>query len=170
MSHIHSYSRQQGMAMFTSLVILLLMTIIVLHAARSSTLEVFMGNNSQHTAQALMRAEDSVVAGEVLLDTTYQGAPTVDFSVVQSDGLYVDDEIDVNTVDWYGIASEQEGAGENLRDYIIEYLGSFAPTGGSLSVGAGAGSGRVFLYRVSGRGASSLGGTRVVQTIYAMAE
>ena len=111
MSEIRNYSRQQGMAMFTSLVILLLMTIIVLHAARSSTLEVFMGNNSQHTAQALMRAEDSVVAGETLLETDYQGAPTVDFSVVQSDGLYVDAEIDVNTIDWYGIVSEQEGAG-----------------------------------------------------------
>ena len=163
-------SKQQGMAMFTSLIILLLMSIIVLHAARSSTLEIFMGNNAQHAANALMRAEDSAVAGETLLETTYPGAPTVNFSEVDTDGLYVDGEVDVNSVDWQNFGSETEGAGDELREYILEYLGPFTPTGGSLSLGAGSGSSTIYLYRVSGRGASSMGGTRVVQTIYAMAE
>ena len=158
------------MAMFTSLVILLLMSIIVLHAARSSTLEIFMGNNVQHTAQALMRAEDSVVAGENLLETTYPGAPTINYAEDASDGLYIDGEIALNSVDWQNFNTEVEGEGEQMREYITEYLGPFTPSGGSMSVGAGVSSGTVYLYRVSGRGASNLGGTRVVQTIYAMAE
>lgn len=170
MSKLHSSSRQRGMAMFTSLIILLLMTIIVLHAARSSTLEIFMGNNSQHTAQALMRAEDSVVAAEQLVEINHKGPPAFDFTADQGDGYYVDGEIDVNTVDWDEFGSETEGAGDDFHEYIVEYLGPFTPAGGSLSVGAGVSSGTVYLYRVSGRGASSQGGTRVVQTIYATAE
>ena len=54
-----SPSKQKGMALFISLIMLLLMSVIIVHGARSSTLELLLGNNAQHTARALMRAEDS---------------------------------------------------------------------------------------------------------------
>ncbi len=170
MSNIRCPSKQKGMALFISLVMLLLMSVIIVHGARSSTLELLLGNNAQHTAQALMRAEDSVVAAESLIALNYVGAPTVDFSVSQSDGIYVDGEIDINTVDWTGYAAERIGVGDDYREYIIEYLGPATATGGSLSVGAGVASDTRYLYRVSGRGVASRGGARVVQTIYATAE
>ena len=182
MSHTRSLSKQKGMAMFISLVLLLLMSVIILHGARSSTLELLLGNNTQHTAQALMRAEDSVVAGESLIELNYPGAPTVDFGAGQeqgqgqgqgqgeSEGIYLDGAIDVNTVDWSEYAAARIGAGDDFREYIIEYLGPATATGGSLSVGAGVASDTRYLYRVSGRGASSRGGARVVQTIFATAE
>ena len=170
MSNIRCPSKQKGMALFISLVMLLLMSVIIVHGARSSTLELLLGNNAQHTAQALMRAEDSVVAAESLITLNYVGAPTVDFSVSQSDGIYVDGEIDINTVDWTGYAAERTGVGDDYREYIIEYLGPSTATGGSLSVGAGVASDTRYLYRVSGRGVASRGGARVVQTIYATAE
>ncbi len=170
MSNSRSLSKQKGMALFISLIMLLLMSVIILHGARSSTLELLLGNNAQHTAQALMRAEDSVVAGESLIEVNYVGAPTVDFSADQSDGIYIVGEIDVNTVDWVAYVAERIGAGDAFREYIIEYLGPVTATGGSLSVGAGVASDTRYIYRVSGRGASSRGGARVVQTIYATAE
>jgi hypothetical protein len=73
-------------------------------------------------------------------------------------------------VDWENISAEREGAGENLREFIIEYLGPAAAIGGSLSLGAGTGSDIRYLYRVSGRGASNRGSARVVQVILATAE
>jgi len=66
--------------------------------------------------------------------------------------------------------AERIGAGDAFREYILEYLGPVTATGGSLSVGAGMASDTRYLYRVSGRGASSRGSARVVQTIYATAE
>jgi len=158
------------MAMFFSLMMLLLMTVIILHGARSSNLELLLGNNAQHTAQALMRAEDSAIAGENLIAFNYVGAPTIDFSLDESDGIYVVDEITVDTVDWTEFAAERVGSGDNYREYIVEYLGPATATGGSLSVGAGVASDTRYIYRVSGRGESSRGGARVVQTIYATAE
>ncbi|MCH8895547.1 MAG: hypothetical protein IH927_04715 [Proteobacteria bacterium] len=164
--------KQRGMAMFVSLTMLLLISLIVLHAARSSTLELLMGNNAQQTAQALMRAEDSVVAGESLVEVNYPNGPTIGFITAQAQGrgLYMADQINLNSVDWTGYGAERVGAGDAYREYIIEYLGATAATGGSLSVGAGAASNKRFFYRVSGRGVASRGGARVVQTIFATAE
>jgi hypothetical protein len=146
------------------------MSVIIVHGARSSTLELLLGNNAQHTAQALMRAEDSVVAAESLIELNYFGAPSVDFSADQGDGMYIIGEITVNAVDWASYPAERIGSGQDYREYIIEYMGPAMTTGGSLAVGAGAASDIRYLYRVSGRGASSRGGARVVQTIYATAE
>ena len=173
MRNIGNRKKQRGMAMFVSLTMLLLISLIVLHAARSSTLELLMGNNAQQTAQALMRAEDSAVAGETLVDTNYPNGPTVEFMTAtqtQTGGFYVAGQIDLRSVDWTGYAAERVGTGDAYREYIIEYMGTAAATGGSLSVGAGAASNKRFFYRVSGRGAASRGGARVVQTIYATAE
>jgi len=170
MQNIANRSKQSGMAMFISLVLLLLMTLIILNSARSSNLELLIGNNVQSTAQALMRAEDSAVAGENLIEFNYSGAPTIDFSLDANDGVYVDGEIDVNKIDWTEYSAERVGEGNTYREYIVEYLGPVASTGGSLSVGAGVASSTRYIYRVSGRGESSRGGARVVQTIYATAE
>jgi len=170
MQNVANRSKQSGMAMFFSLVLLLLMTLIVLHSARTSNLELLIGNNAQNTAQALMRAEGSAVAGENLVELEYAGAPTIDFSLNAQDGVYVEGEIDVNSVDWGDYAAERVGEGDSYREYIVEYLGPVASTGGSLSVGTGAANSTVYLYRVSGRGESSRGGARVVQTIYATSE
>lgn len=165
-----SFPKQDGMAMFMSLILLLLMTLIIVHGARSSTLEIFMANNVQNVAQALMRAEDSVLTGETFVEINYAGAPTVDFSLDETDGFYSDLEIDIGSLYWEGMGTERSGAGETVREYVVEYVGPVTALRGSLSMGAGAASEKRYLYRVSGRGASTRGSARVVQTIYATAE
>ena len=170
MSNIPSPSKQKGMALIVSLIMLLLMSLIVVNGARSAALELLLGNNAQHTAQALMRAEDSAVAAESLIELNYFSGPTVEFSANAGNGMYIVGEINVNTVDWTAYATGRTGYGDDSREYIVEYLGPAMTSGGSLSVGAGVASNIRYLYRVSGRGASSRGGARVVQTIYATAE
>jgi Tfp pilus assembly protein PilX len=171
MKQIANPSKQKGMAMMISLIMLLLMTLIIIHGARSSTLEVFIANNVQNVAQALMRAEDSTLTGETFVELNFQGAPTVDFSEDPTDGFYVDLEIDINTVHWEDkYITERFGNGEELREFVVEYVGAVTALNGSLAVGAGAATDLRYLYRVSGRGESSRGSARVVQTIYATAE
>ncbi len=164
------YPRQDGAALFTSLIMLLVMTLIIVSGARSSALEILLADNAQNSQQALMRAEDSVLQGNERIELNFAGAPSFDFSAAEDDGLYVDGTLGLDTVDWEDIPAEREGAGENLREFIIEYLGPAAAIGGSLSLGAGTGSDIRYLYRVSGRGASNRGSARVVQVILATAE
>ena len=170
MQNLRTASKQKGMAMFVSLIMLLLMTLIIINGARSSTLEVFMANNMQNVAQALMRAEDSTLDGETLVEVEFQGAPTIDFSEDSQDGLYTDLEIEVDSLHWEKYVVESSGKGETLREYIVEYVGPVTALRGSLAIGAGAATDRRYLYRVSGRGESSRGSIRVIQTIYATAE
>ena len=129
-----------------------------------------MANNVQNVAEALMRAEDSTLTGETMVQVNFPGAPTWDFSEDPTDGLYADIEIDVNRLYWDEFITERDGGGEELREFIIEYVGPVTSLKGTLSVGAGAASEKRYLYRVSGRGESSRGSTRVVQTIFATAE
>jgi type IV pilus assembly protein PilX len=162
-------SNQTGAALMVSLIMLLVMTLIIVSGARSSALEIMLADNAQNAQQALMRAEDSALTGEERINLDYSGAPTFDFGL-GDDGLYVDGQLALETVDWHAIEAEREGAGENLREYIIEYLGPAAAVGGSLSIGAGSASDPRYLYRVSGRGAANRGSARVVQVIMATAE
>jgi hypothetical protein len=124
----------------------------------------------QNVAEALMRAEDSTLTGETFVELNFQGAPTVDFSEDPTDGLYTDLELDINTVHWDQYETERFGADEELREFVVEYVGAVTALNGSLAVGAGAATDLRYLYRVSGRGESSRGSARVVQTIYATAE
>jgi len=161
---------QEGAALFVSLVILLLMTIIALTATRMSNLEFIMGTNTQNAAESFMRAENSALEGEQRILLNFFGAPTIDFSANPDDGLYLDGEITVDTVNWAAFNYETAGADPDLREYIIEYLGPAPLSGGSLALGVGAASGTRYLYQVSGRGTSSRRSTRVVQTIFATIE
>lgn len=170
MRELANRSKQKGAALFLSLVIMLLMTGIILHGARASLLDAKIANNGQHAVRALMAAEDSALAGELFIEANYAGAPVNDLSADSDDGIYLNNEVTINSVDWYDYVSETVGEGEYARNYIIEYLGPATATNGSLSVGAGVSSDTRYIYRVSGRGASSQGAARVVQTIFATLE
>ena len=183
MKYTNSIRKQQGAALLVSMTMLFLVTIIVLTAARVSNLELIMGINTQNAAVALMRAESSSLDGEIRIEDDFGGAPTFDFSVDPDDGLYLDDEIDLSTLDWQNMPYEvfvrngaelipgvPGGMGDNVREYVIEYVGSVPLTGGSLAAGAGAAMGKRYLYRVSGRGLATKRSARVVQTIFATVE
>jgi Tfp pilus assembly protein PilX len=164
------YCRQQGAALFVSLIMLLVMTLIIVSGARSSALEIMLADNAQNAQQALMRAENSVLEGNETIEENFDGAPTFDFGASEEDGYYVAGELALDTVDWKYVPSESEGEGDNLREYIIEYLGPAAAVGGGLGVGIGVAANTRYLYRVSGRGISTRSSARVVQVVLATAE
>ncbi len=170
MQYLNIPSKQRGAALFVSLIMLLLMTMIGLAATRSSNLELIMGTNTQNAAQALLRAENSTLDGEERIIANFNGAPSTDFSINTADGLYRDDEIVVDALNWAALNNETAGAAPELREYIIEYLGPVTASGGSLGMGTGAAANTRYLYRVSGRGSASRGSERVVQTIFATME
>jgi len=163
-------SAQQGAALVVSLIMLLLMTLMVVAATRSSIMELLMATNTQNENEALQVAEDSVLRGEIRILTDFNGAPTIDFSADPDDGLYVDTELVVDSLDWSAIATEVEDADTNPKEYIVQYIGPSPAIGGSLAVGAGATTNIRYLYRVSGQGESQRSSARVVQTIFATME
>jgi len=175
------------------MIILLVTTMIILQGARSANLDLLVGNNSQSAAEALMLAEDSAIVGETFIAVTYSGAPDIDYGLSTGDGVFLAGQINVNKVNWDSMAyppetnraqdpytetvtdsdgnvTETEHEGSAERQYYAEYLGPAYATGGSLSVGAGVASDTRYMYRISGRGVSTRGGARVIQTIYATAE
>ena len=153
------------------MIILLVMSLIILQGARTANLELLIGNNVQHAAEALLQAEDSAVSGEQMLELNYAGAPTGNYGGNEDDGVFIVGQININTVDWDELESQHETGDDGTnREYIVEYVGPATATGGSMSVGAGTASNIRYIYRVSGRGEAGNGGARVVQTIYAMAE
>ena len=186
-------SRQHGTALVISMIILLVTTMIILQGARSANLDLLVGNNSQSAAEALMLAEDSAIVGETMIATRYKGAPEIDYGDTISDGVFLAGQINVNSVNWDsmlyppesdraqdpytetvtgpdGETTETEHEGSAERQFYAEYLGPAFATGGSVSVGAGVASDTRYMYRISGRGVSTRGGARVIQTIYATAE
>lgn len=166
----NSRSMQDGAALVVSLIMLLIMTLMILATSRSSILELLMAINSQSANEALQRAEDSTLRGEQRILADFDGIPTVDFGADLNDGLYLDAELVVDTVDWSGLAFESDGVDENQRNYIIQYIGPATLPGGSVAMGAGGASNIRYLYRVNGQGLSSRSSARVVQTIFSTME
>jgi type IV pilus assembly protein PilX len=161
--------RQSGVVLVISLIMLMVLTMIGLSSARISGLEVLMGINTQDSVVSLMIAEDSAFAGEQRILANFGGPPTFDLTQDQEDGLYLDQNIVINSVDWAVLIAEEEARGdEPPREYIIEYIGPRIVPGRSLGVGTGSVDDKRFMYRVSGRGVSNRGSARVVQTIYAL--
>lgn len=161
--------RQEGAVLLIGLVTILILTVIGLYASRASTMGIMMATNSQHIALALAAAENSVAAGEKRIVTTFGGAPTYDLNDVQSDGMYYIGDVDMDTVDWEapsGIERDFDINGNLVAEYIIEYIG-VAAGGGSVGSGTGGATASSYLYRISGRGQSARGGSRIVQTIFA---
>jgi len=162
-------NRQSGVVLVISLIMLTVLTLIGLSSARISGLEMLMGVNTQDSVVSLMLAEDSVFSGEQRVLNVFSGPPTFDLSTNEDDGLYLDENFALDTVDWSALIFENElRDGEPSRDYIVEYIGPRTIPGRGLGVGAGAVDDKRFLYRISGHGGSNRGSARVVQTIYAL--
>lgn len=170
MTFASSRARQTGAVLFSSLIVLLVVSVIALNAARSSALEVLIATNQQNSIQALSNAEDSVFLAERYIDATHNaGGPGFDFAPDPDDGLYVADAVDPETTNWTAFATEEvvDAAGNVINRFVVEYMGTAAATGGSLAVGAGAGSQQRHIYRITGLGVGPKQTVRIVQTVFA---
>lgn len=160
---------QRGAVLLVGLVVLLVLTIIGLHASRSSTLGLIAATNSQEAMLALAAAEESAVAGERRIVAVFGGAAPGDLATDANDEFYAEGGIDLDTFDWdqqLGIGREFDPAGNLLAEYVVEYLGEGEDDAGSIAIGGASTTNQ--LYRISGRGLGARGTQRIVQTIFAV--
>jgi type IV pilus assembly protein PilX len=159
---------QRGAVLLMSLIVLLVLSVVTVTAARTSGIELLIANNTQFATDAFLRAEAGVTAAENYIATTHgQGGPAFDFDAVTTDGLYTRDGVDPSRADWSGIAFESvvDGNGNEVARYVIEYMGTMASAGGSLR--AGGTSAVRYVYRITALGMAERGTARLIRTIYA---
>ncbi len=154
--------RQSGVALFISLVLLLVLTIIGVSSVQSTSLEVRMSRNEHDTLLAFQAAESALRDAETQLLAITSTAP---FNGTA--GLYR--VADMGTTEnwdtagvWAGgssvIANAVEGVAEPSR-YIIEYLGPVVREENAYEQNSPYGSGqvdRIEMFRITARG---IGGT-----------
>jgi type IV pilus assembly protein PilX len=92
--------RNTGVALFISLVLLLLLTIIAVSSVQTTTLEVRMARNDHDTLLAFQATETALRDAEVFLETV---TSTASFSAAGTDGLW--------TIADFGATSRWEIAG-----------------------------------------------------------
>ena len=84
------------------------------------------------------------------------------------DGYYSAGTVSPDTPDWDRVSYENGGV--SGAQFVIEYIGPAPAPESSLALGAGTATVLRFVYRVTGRGASSRGSVRLAQTIFTSIE
>ncbi len=162
-------AKQRGFSLVVGLILLLAMTLIGITATRVARTELLLANNAQNAVEAFAAAENSSIEGERDIVANYSGIPTFNFSSDNTDGYYMAGELAAVGIDWSAIPHEGGGPGDDF-EYVIEYLGPAPGAGGSLAVGVGSAVQKRYIFQVTGRGTSSRGSTRLVQTVFATTE
>ena len=158
MNHLY-HQKQSGVALFVSLIMLLLLTIIGITSLNTTLLEEKMAGNMINRGLAFQAAESGLKGGENYLKTTTV-LPVFQEPTASGSGHYLPSTTNIsrwNLVDWtdnteYANSGTLSGVAADPQ-YIIEELPAVKESGGSLEVGV---AGEVRYYRVTSRG---VGGT-----------
>ncbi|MDG2276343.1 MAG: PilX N-terminal domain-containing pilus assembly protein [Pseudomonadales bacterium] len=152
---------QTGVALFISLVMLLVLTIIGISSVQTTSLEVRMTRNEHDSILAFQAAESALRDAEAVIETL---ASTADFTDAGNNGFYnvadlgveqawQDDDIWAN-----GNSRETETEIENVAAqprYIIEYVASVLREANAYQLDdpyAASGGDRVEIFRITARG------------------
>lgn len=164
--HISSTNSQNGAALITGLIFLVVLTLISLSAVKSTSLEERMAGNARDQDVAFQGAEAGVREAMNLLGTSLPAASG--FVVGCANGLC---ENDPTTPVWTTITANNDWTSSKTLaysgtltfdgstqvptqpHYIIELItGSSAPSGESASEGGGSSGTTVTSYRITARG------------------
>ena len=156
--------KQKGVALITTLFLLLLMIIIGMAGMRTTTLEEKMSANLRDKTVAFQAAESALKEAEAILDGVIQLS---DFNDSGINGYYSstnDQDSPWETIDWNDEAIVIEGLAitetTDAPRYIIEHFTEISSEGNSLNMGnygsnVGAGDFEIFRITAMGIGASS---------------
>jgi type IV pilus assembly protein PilX len=165
-THI-GFKRERGVALFISLVVLLIITIIGVSAVQTTTLEERMAANARDHDIAFQAAESALMSAEGFVETL-QPADVPSFGG-NTDGKYLPagagNQPRWETVDWTGDATIPEaddvipGVSDQPK-YIVEYLTQLAPDEDELNLSniGGTSGAPTDIFRITARGAG--GSTR----------
>lgn len=166
--------KQAGVALFISLVLLLILTIIGVSAVQTTSLEVRMSRNEHDNLLAFQAAESALRDAEVQLEAI----PTV-AAFDGTAGLYPIADLGLDDV-WEGAAvwtggnsvttaNAIQGTAESAR-YVIEYMGAVVREENAHQQGdpyAEGGIDRIEMFRITARGVGGTANSTVLlQTTY----
>ena len=168
--HVHIRAAQKGAALIVGLVVLGALLVLGVGAVTVANTQFKVSGNMQFQTLALSNAESAIATAENWLNTNYANTG---FNTLGQPGLYPSTNlIDPLTMTWNDSTSIKLDSAGTQRYAIELYMPSRRPPTSSVTqcntYGAVAPCAEVNLYRVSARGTSTLGATKVVQTIYAV--
>ena len=171
---IRFYKRQQGVALFMSLVMLLILTLLGLSSIQSTGMQLRMSNNARDANLAFQGAESAIREAEIFLGTvntllTFQNDNTNGYYDAPGNG-----NVDLSTFDWDTPANnDREFATVSTNidgvfaqpEYIIEFIKTVVSDEDRLNldnIGQDTGSGRTQIFRVTSYGT---GGTEMAHVM-----
>ena len=174
MNTISFQSRQRGVALIMSLVMLLILTILGVSAVQTTSLQERMSRNARDNDLAFQGAESAVREAENFLKTNTSLLP---FQDPNTEGRYdVPDNgtVDLSTFDWATAGNNSRGFRTVTNtingvaaqpEYIIEWIKTVVSEEDTLNlnnIGQNTGSGRTQMFRVTAYGT---GGTSAAHVI-----
>ena len=160
-----TFKKQQGFALVTSIIFLLLLALIGFSIMKVSLNSIKTAHNEETSMKSFNQAELALRTGEQEVQSLSDANPYTDFSVA-NDYLYVF-PIDPPSINWVNGTS---AGSDNDGRYIIEYLGSRAISteSASLKPSGGISGSNIYLSRIIARdNKQSTGSRRIVRSSYA---
>ena len=157
--------KQQGIALFASVIFLLLLAIIGFSIMKISMNSVKTANNDQVSIQTFNQAELALRVGEQEVQTKSDTSTSTDFNILL-DHLYVF-PVTTGTIVWGNGTSA--GSDTDGR-YIVEYLGvrPIASESASMKPSGGISGSNMYLSRIIARDSkATTGARRIVRSSYA---
>jgi type IV pilus assembly protein PilX len=173
-----AFHKNRGVALFISLVLLLVLTIIGVSAVQTSTLETRMARNEHDTLLAFQAAESALRDGENLLETL---TSTDGFTDAGGNGLWTVAELDqVNRWETAGVwerssstsvaAPTTVGVVKERPRYLIEHIASVVREENAYQINdpySATAADRIEIFRITAHGVGGSTNARVVlQTTY----
>lgn len=167
----HNLSRQTGVALFISLVLLLVLTIIGVSAVQTTSLEERMARNSRDRLMAFQAAESALRDAETFIETV---VTTASFSDTGTNGLWTIAPF-ATTARWEqpgiwagGLSvvapSAVQGVASQPR-YLIEHVATLIREENAYQIDdpyTGSASDRIEIFRVTARGVGGTQNARVL--------
>lgn len=152
---------QQGLALVTGLVFLLILTLIGISSMSSSQLDNIIISNNQSQMLALNRTEILLKSAERDIDSITSDTSTMDFSE-SGDHYHLYGTIDPLTDPWPFTAQGDSSNGL----YVIEYAGKHTLPGASSAWNSGIAGDSVYLFTIDSKHVLSNGAKRLTETVY----
>jgi Tfp pilus assembly protein PilX len=158
--------------LITGLIILAILLLLSASAVMVSNTQFKVAGNMQFQSLAISNAENAIAAAENWLNIE-GNISNAGFTAAGTAGLYpVTAPIDPLTMTWDDNTSIPADGDPNKRYAIELYMTDRTPPTSSIAqcnaYGQAAPCPKVNLYRISARGVSTLGATKIVQSLYAV--
>ncbi len=160
-----TFKKQQGFALVTSIIFLLLLALIGFSIMKVSLNSMKTSHNEETSMKSFNQAELALRTGEQEVKSLSDANPYTDFSNA-NDYLYVF-PVDNNSINWVNGTS---AGSDNDGRYIIEYLGSrpISTESASLKPSGGISGSNIYLSRIIARdNKQSTGSLRIVRSSFA---